>query len=95
MQLFDKITSSGAYNENSDSKKFNVKVTTYEKFLDGTKEDTFDFVILVFMRAASSDDLEMKADYYDYYSKVPLVHYAIAQKEQDTDELKGVKEYLK
>lgn len=47
------------------------------------------------MRAASSDDLEMKADYYDYYSKVPLVHYAIAQKEQDTDELKGVKEYLK
>jgi len=34
--------------------------TTYEKFLDGYKEDTFDFVILVFMGAISSDDLEMK-----------------------------------
>jgi len=63
--------------------------------LDGTKVDTFDFVVLVFLRAASSDDLEMKQDYYDYYSLVPLVHYAIAKKEQDEDELAGVKKYLK
>lgn len=95
VQLFDKITSSAPYNDNPVSKRFNVKVTTYEQFLDDKKEDTFDFVILVFMRAASSDDLEMKADYYEYYSKVPLVHYAIAQKEQDSDELAGVKDYLK
>jgi hypothetical protein len=42
--------------------------TTYENFLDGKKEDTFDFVLLVFMGAISSDDLEMKQDYYDYYT---------------------------
>lgn len=47
------------------------------------------------MRAASSDDLEMKQDYYDYYTQVPLVHYALAKKEQDEDELAGVKKYLK
>lgn len=95
VQLFDKIISSSAYTENSESKKFNVLTTTYEEFLDGKKQDTFDFVILVFMRAASSDDLEMKQDYYDYYTQVPLVHYAFAKKEQDNDELAGVKKYLK
>ena len=68
VQLFDKITSSAAFLENEEAQKFNVKTTTYEEFLDGKKVDTFDFVVLVFMRAASSDDLEMKQDYYEYYS---------------------------
>lgn len=37
VQLFDKIISSSDYTENSDSKKFNVVMTTYEQFLDGKK----------------------------------------------------------
>ena len=63
--------------------------------MDGKKRDTFDFVLLVFLQGATSDDLEMKQDYYDYYSQVPLVHYAIAEKENQGEELQGVKQYLK
>ena len=95
VQLFDKITSSASFTENETAQKFNVKTTTYEEFMDDKKVDTFDFVVLVFLKAASSDDLELKQDYYEYYSKVPLVHYAIAKKEQEDDELAGVKKYLK
>lgn len=57
---FDKIVSSSAFQNNEAAKKFVVKTTTYEKFLDGSKEDMFDFVLLTFMKAVSSDDLEMK-----------------------------------
>lgn len=63
--------------------------------MDGSKEDSFDFVLLTFMKAVSSDDLEMKQDYYDYYTQVPIVHYAVAKTEQDADDLKGVQKYLK
>lgn len=55
----------------------------------------FDFVLLTFMKAVSSDDLEMKQDYYDYYTQVPIVHYAVANAEQDEAELQGVNKYLK
>lgn len=95
VQPFDKITSFVASSDNTDYKKFIIKTTTYEEFLDGTKVDTFDFVILAFMKAASSDDLEMKEDYYDYYSMVPLLHYAVATKENEGEELAGIKKYLK
>ena len=57
---FDKIVSSSAFQENENSKKFVVKTTSYEKFLDGSKEDAFDYVLLTFMKAVSKDDLEMK-----------------------------------
>ena len=94
-QPFDKITSFVASSDNAEFKKFIIKTTTYEEFLDGSKVDTFDFVILAFMKAASSDDLEMKEDYYDYYSMVPLLHYAVASKENEGEEFAGVKQYLK
>lgn len=92
---FDKIVSSSAYAANEEAKKFIIRETSYEQFLDGTKVDIYDAVLLTFMKAASSDDLEMKQDYYDYYTSAPLVHYAIVKKEQDEDELKGVTDYLK
>lgn len=90
---FDKITSSKAFTDAADG--ISVKTTSYEKFLDGTKKSTFDCVLLTFMKAVSCDDLEMKQDYYDYYTMVPIVHYAVAAKEQDDNEMKGVTEYLK
>ena len=57
---FDKIISSKAYTDNESSNKYFIKTTSYEKFLDGTKVDTFDCVLLTFMKAVSCDDLEMK-----------------------------------
>ena len=77
---WDKIVTSGSFTDNDDAKYFSMTSTTYENFLDGKKEDTFDFVLLVFMGAISSDDLEMKQDYYDYYTQVPIVHFAFAKK---------------
>ena len=57
---WDKIVTSSSFTDHDDAKYFDMSSTTYEKFLDGNKEDTFDFVVLVFMGAISSDDLEMK-----------------------------------
>ena len=65
---FDKIVSSKSYSDNENSAFLSIKKTSYEAFLDGTKVDTFDAVLLTFMKAASADDLEMKQDYYDYYT---------------------------
>ena len=81
--------------EESKWQRFTVKYTTYEEFLEGTKVDSFDFVILAFLSAVSSDDLEMKEDYYDYYSMVPLVHYAVSASVKESEDFAGVKDYLK
>ena len=77
-----------------EKQNMSISSTTYEKFLDGSKKDSFDFVLLVFIGAISADDLEMKQDYFDYYTQVPIVHYAYAKKAQDEEEMKGVKAYL-
>lgn len=93
-QPWDKIVTSKAFTDHADAKKYAFKSTTYDKFLDGSMKDTFEVVLLVFMGAVSSDDLEMKQDYYDYYTRVPIVHYSFAKLKQDEEEMKGVKEYL-
>lgn len=95
MQLLDKIMTNKAWHENSDSSKVKVLTTTYEEFLDGKKNDTFDFVVLFFTTAITKDDLEMKQDYYDYYMQVPLLHYAYVKQTQDEKDLADVKKYLK
>ena len=71
-----------------------MKCTTYEHFLDGEKIDNFDIVLLVFLSTMSSDELEKRKDYYDYYTQVPIVHFAYAQKANDEKDMKGVKSYL-
>jgi gluconate kinase len=93
-QPWDKIITSKAFSDNENAKKYEIKSTTYEKFLDGKMKDDFDCVLLVFMGAVSSDDLEMKQDYYDHYTNVPIVHYSFAKLKQDKEEMKGVKDYL-
>ena len=92
---FDKIKSFVASSDNAEFHKFAIRTTTFDEFSKGTKVDTFDFVILAFMKAASSDDLESKEDYYNYYSMVPLLHYAVASKENQGEEFASVKKYLK
>ena len=89
----DKITSSKAFTDATEG--ISVKTTSYESFLDGSKKSTFDCVLLTFMKAVSCDDLEMKQDYYDFYTMAPIIHYAVAKKEQDEEELKGVTTYLR
>lgn len=81
--------------EENNGQRFTIKHTTYEEFLEGTKVDTFDFVILAFLSDVSSDDLEMKEDYYDYYSMVPLVHYGVSKSVKESEDFAGVKTYLK
>jgi hypothetical protein len=76
---FDKILSSSAYSANTDVKGYFIKSTSYEKFLDGSKEDMYDAVLLTFMKAVSADDLEMKQDYYDFYTMAPIIHYAVVK----------------
>ena len=78
-QPWDKIVTSKAFTDHANAKKYDIKSTTYEKFLEGKMKDDFEVVLLVFMGAVSSDDLEMKQDYYDYYTKVPIVHYSFAK----------------
>jgi hypothetical protein len=78
-QPWDKIVTSKAFTDHENAKKYDIKSTTYEKFLEGKMKDDFEVVLLVFMGAVSSDDLEMKQDYYDYYTKVPIVHYSFAK----------------
>lgn len=95
MQLLDKIMSSKEWQENEDSKKFKVLTTTYEEFLDGKKQDSFDFVVLFFTTNMTRDDLEMKQDYYDHYMQVPILHYAYVRNAQDENDLTEVKKYLK
>ena len=91
----DKITTSKEFKSNPTLERINFKTTTYEDFLSDKKVDTFDFVLLIFIQGASADDLLVKQEYYDYYTQVPIVHYAIHQKEQDHDELQGVKTFLR
>lgn len=52
--------SSKAFTDHDSAKNYVIKSTTYEKFLDGKMKDSFEVVLLVFMGAISSDDLEMK-----------------------------------
>ena len=84
-----------AKSDNAEYKKFAIRTTTYDEFSKGKRVDTFDFVILAFMKAASSDDLETKEDYYSYYSMVPLLHYAVASKVNEGEDFASVKKYLK
>merc|ERR1712127_392743 len=65
-QPWDKIVTSKEFTDHGRSSAFTFKSTTYEKYLEGKMKDDFDAVLLVFMGAVSSDDLEMKQDYYDY-----------------------------
>jgi len=94
-QPWDKIVTSKEFTDHGRSPAFTFKSTTYEKYLEGKMKDDFDAVLLVFMGAVSSDDLEMKQDYYDYYTKVPIVHFAFAKLKQDEEEMKGVTAYLR
>lgn len=59
-QPWDKIVTSKAFTDNHNANKFEIKSTTYDKFLDGKMKDKFEVVLLVFMGAVSRDDLEMK-----------------------------------
>lgn len=94
-QPWDKIVTSKAFSDHEKFKHYELKSTTYEKFLEGKMKDDFDVVLLVFMGAVSADDLEMKQDYYDYYTKVPIVHFSFAKLKQDKEEMNGVSQYLK
>lgn len=71
----DKLLSSKDCNDLE--KEFIIKMTTFEKFKADKLEDTFDCVVLTFMTSVTTEDLQIKKDYYDYYTQVPLVHYAV------------------
>lgn len=79
--------------------KLKVRLSTYENFLEGKLEDHYDFVLLIFMDEVAGEDLEAQQDHYIFYSQVPIVHYAVAnkltQKASAYDELKSfVKDHL-
>lgn len=62
--------------------------------MDGKTKDAFEVVLLVFIGAVSSDDLEKKKDYYDHYTNVPIVHFSFAKLTKDEDEMKAVQSYI-
>jgi len=59
---------------------YKVIKSTYEKFLEGKLQDTYDCVMLVMLEdELSVEDLEMQQDHIDYYSTVPIVNFAAAE----------------
>lgn len=75
--------------------KMKVKLSTYENFLEEKLEDHYDFVLMIFMDIMSGDDLEIQADHYSYYSSVPIVHWAVANKVMNSNSYDDLRSFVK
>ena len=48
--------------------RLTVRLSTYENFIEGNLEDSYDFVLLVFMYEVPPDELEAQQEHYLYYA---------------------------
>ena len=53
---------------NSYQKKLKVRLSTYENFLENKLEDTYDFVLIIFMEDVGVEELEAQNDHYIHYA---------------------------
>jgi hypothetical protein len=75
--------------------KLKVRLSTYENFLEKKFEDSYDFVLIIFMEEVGVEELEAQNDHYIYYSQVPIVHYAVSSKIQKSNTYDYLKSFIK
>jgi hypothetical protein len=75
---FDRILCNKAI-RNKYQNHLKVRLSTHENFIEGNLEDSYDFVLLIFMYEVPQDELEAQQEHYLYYSQVPIVHFAMSK----------------
>lgn len=75
--------------------KLKVRLSTYENFLENKLEDSYDFVLIIFMDEVGVDELEAQNEHYVYYSQVPVVHYAVSNKLKNSRSYDYLKSFVK
>lgn len=75
--------------------KLKVRLSTYENFLEKKLEDSYDFVLIIFMEEVGAEELEAQMEHYVYYSQVPVVHYAVSSKMKKSKSFNYLKSFVK
>ena len=91
---FDRILCHDTIRKNFEG-KLNVRLSTYENFLEKKLEDNYDFVLLIFMEDVGVDELEAQNDHYIHYSQVPVVYYAVTSKVQNSSNYGHLMSFVK
>lgn len=63
--------------------------------MEGNLEDTYDFVLLIFMYEVQPDELEAQQEHYLYYSQVPVVHFALSKQVYEGESYDYLRGFLK